>query len=335
MTNPWYTAPDGLVPLADIRAERVEWLWPGRIPCGALTVVDGDPGLGKSTVLVDIAARVSTGTAMPGSNTAATRGGADVLFLSAEDSPSHTLRPRLEAAGGDLARVHVFGPEAEFQTLDDHAYFRAAIEERSAKLVVIDPFVALLPSFVDAFRDQEIRSLLRPFAVVAGELGCAIVLIRHLTKAAGPAAIYRGGGSIGIIAAARSGLLLAKDPRAPSDRVLASIKSNLGPPPPALGLRVVPHGETSRIEWLGETDLTADQLVAPPPNDGRRIDEAADFLRAELANGPVSSKDLYERAKAEGVTERTLQRAKRELAVKSFPEGAGWSWRLPTTAGKG
>lgn len=322
------------VRVADVEPERVEWLWDGRVPRGMITLVDGDPGLGKSTLTLDLAARVSRGRAMPCDAHDLDRAPAYVILMTAEDHIAATIRPRLEAAGADVTRVHVItamprpGDQDAPPTLapEDVARLESAIVAHRAALVVIDPLMAYLPGEINSYRDQDVRRVLRPLAAVAERTGAAIVVVRHLRKGDG-SALYRGGGSIGIAGAARSVLLVALAPSDGSDaadkgeRIVASTKSNLGRAPAALRWRLVdsPDHGVARIKWLGVArGVTADQLAAPPPTNEDRRGRArvVEALRTVLADGPIHVRDA-ERLVAEmtGASRRTIERARTELGV--------------------
>ena len=335
-----------LVTLADVVPENVSWLWLGRIPRGMLTLLDGDPGLGKSTITLDIAARVTRGDSMP---LEARLGGApaDVITLGAEDHLAATIRPRLDAAGADVARVHALvavpgkgDPDKPPVLPEDIGAVETAIRTHGAVLVVIDPLMAFLASETDSYRDQDIRAALRPLAAVAERTGASIVIVRHLRKAAGPA-LYRGGGSIGIIGAARSALIAARDPDDDNSRLLASSKSNLAAPAATLRWHLEDAGGVARVVWDGEVDgVSADDLAMPLElarnGDDTTLECAVTALRERLASGPVAAKvamaDVCEMANCSA---RTVRRAREELGVK--PQQAqsvngkviGWLWKLP------
>jgi hypothetical protein len=330
--------------LSDVAPEAVEWLWRDRLPRGKLSLLDGDPGLGKSTLLFDLAARVSRGEALPGDD--ATRAPAGVVILSAEDGLADTIRPRLDAAGADLSRIVALtgiaeGPDrAERlpQFPGDIQALEATLREVGAALVLIDPLMAYLGGDVDSHKDQDVRRALGALARVAESTRAAVVIVRHLNKARGGSALYRGSGSIGIVGAARSALLVARDPDAKDAeelRVLAPIKSNLGPPAPSLRFRVVgaPNG-AARIEWHGASPHRADDLVAEPTSAEERdaVSEATDTLREILKDGPVRSDEVKRQAKSAGVAERTLWRAKGRLRVVATPTGRYALWSLPARA---
>ncbi len=354
--DPWATAADltplevsdpsigGVtVSLADVEPERVDWLWSGRLPLGKIVVLDGDPSVGKSTTAVDCAARVSTGRAWP--DGAPCRRGA-VLLLSAEDGLADTIRPRLDAASGDPSNVHAL-TELRYRdeqdqmrsrpvTLADLDEIDETVRRTRAVLVVVDVLMAFLPGKVDAHRDQDVRGVLSGLAAMAERRGCCVLLLRHLNKSAGGSAMYRGGGSIGIIGAARVGLLAAVDPEDESRRVLAAIKSNLAAMPDALAYQLVdsPEHGCARVDWLGATDHTAAVLLAGPRDEDERTerDEAAEWLRAYLIDngGEASRRDLIKAARGEGHSERTMQRALRSARVTTARVGfpATTVWRL-------
>jgi hypothetical protein len=326
-----------LVRVATVQPERVEWLWDGRIPCGNITLVDGDPGLGKSTFTLDLAARVSTGRAMPDGALGLLGG---VVLVSAEDGLADTIRPRLEAAGADLERVAVLtsirGENGSLPELpEDVLGIENAIREVRAVLLVLDPLMAFLSGHVNAHRDQHVRRALAPLARMAERARVAAVVVRHLNKGSGANPLHRGGGSIGIIGAARAGLLIARDPDTEDLRVLALVKSNLGPRMPSLGFRIVTtESGVARIEWLGESSHTTERLLAEPvtPEERSALEEAVDVLREILQDGPVESNEVRRQAQAAGIADRTVWRAKAALGVRSKKGRGGrggWVWSLP------
>jgi hypothetical protein len=324
--------------MADVVTKAVPWLWPGRVPLGMLTLLDGDPSLGKSTITADIAARLTRGLPMPGA-AAPECPAADVLFLAAEDSAEHTIRPRLEAAGADLARCHLLDAadlgdrERPPKLPDDLPAIELLIAEKGIKLVVIDPILGFLNGGVDSNSDQSARDVLHAIKLAAERTGAAVVCLRHLNKRGAGPAMYRGGGSIAFTASARSALVAAKHPDRPDARVLATVKCNLAAIPKAIGYTLEDAGGVPRIAWGDELDLTADDLLAAaaPPARDTAIEDAKDALAGWLDGGPVPSEDLYRRAADAGISRRTLHRAKDALGVRASKAGfAGpWTWTLP------
>jgi len=327
--------------LSTVEPEPVRWLWLNRIPLGKLTVLDGDPGLGKSTLLLDLAARVTTGTPMP--DGAATDQGL-VVLVTGEDGIADTVRPRFDAAGGDAARLHVLeavrderGVRALSLPEDVDALRAKLLPLKRARLIIIDPFVAFLANYVNSRIDHDVRRTLAPLAALAGELETAIVLLRHLNKATGPSALYRGGGSIGIIGAARAGLLVARDPDDEQRRVLAVTKSNLGPAAPSLGFAVEGASNgAGRIHWLGETAHRANDLVQDVGDEDERQDarDVQGFLRELVELTPRTFKEVQTACRNAGFdpSERTLRRRLRAAGLVAqrhgFGPGSAMIWSL-------
>lgn len=266
--------------LSEVEPEQVSWLWPGRFPLGKVSLIDGDPGCGKSAMTTDLAARVSVGRTWPDGAECEAAG---AVICSAEDGEGDTIRPRLDAAGGDPERVVVLSttpdPEGNDRMLElpiDLPIMRRAIERVSARLLILDPLMAFLPGTVDSHKDQDIRRAIAPLAKLAEDTGAAIVVVRHLNKAGGGNPLYRGGGSIGIVGAARSALLVAKHPEDESRRVLAPMKSNLATPAPSLTFTLEEAANGSvRVEWRGSSPLDASALLSAPADDEDRREQMA------------------------------------------------------------
>lgn len=327
--------------VSDVEREHIEWVWPGRLAQGKLTILDGDPGLGKSTLLYDVAARITTGRAMP-DGAPTEQGGA--LILSTEDGIGDTIRPRLEVAGADLARCMVVqtipeedGPGRVPVLPDDLPLLEHAARRVDARLLVIDPLMAHLGSETNSYRDQDVRRALAPVSEFAERCGLAVVVVRHLNKTGGGSPIYRGGGSIGIIGAARVGLLVGRDPEDEDRLVLASTKNNLAHRSASLAFRVVSapdDPDTSTIEWEGSCPLGASDLLSAPSRGERTtaIDEAAEWLKSTLADGPRLASEMYAAAEAAGIKKRVLQKARHRVAeterVGGISGSGHWVWSL-------
>lgn len=329
--------------LSSVEPERVEWLWPGRLALGKIVLVDGDPGLGKSAMVLDLAARVSAGGRWP-DGAACEAGG--VVLLSAEDGLADTIRPRLDAAGADTSRILALatvpdeeGRERMLSIPEDLGLIERGIRRVGARLVVVDPLMAFLSGETNSHKDQDVRRALAPLAALAEGCGVCMVVIRHLNKSAAHNPLYRGGGSIGIIGAARMAFVVGKDPQDENRRVLAATKNNLAAAPQSLvfSLEEAENGSV-RVRWLGSSEVSAKDLLAPAREEHADArDEAVLFLREILAGGPVPAKKVIEEADGAGIAEKTLRRAKKELGILVYREntegekrGAGrWLWRLP------
>lgn len=340
----------GLVRLSEVNPEPVEWLWPGRIPRGKLTVLDGAPKVGKSTLAFDLAARVTTGRSMPEEEEAGDP--AAVVLLTAEDGLADTVRKRLDSAAADCSRVVALEsvpivnddgvrvgarPPVLPNDLDR---LEAVVGEEGAALVVIDVLTAFLASDVKSYSDQDVRRALMPLAKMAERTHAAVLVLRHPRKGGGTA-LEAGGGSIGITGAARSVLVAAVDPDDDRRRVLAVAACNLAAPVPALAFALAAdvEGDSARIMWHGPTSHSADDLTQPRDAEDRGArDEAEAFLADLLSDGAVPANEAKQEAEAAGITNATLRRAKDRLGVRSRKVGrpgeAGqqWCWALSARA---
>jgi putative DNA primase/helicase len=321
--------------LSEVQAETVEWLWERRIPLGKITVLDGDPGLGKSVLTTDLAARVTTGRAMPYGFQK--RESAGVVILSAEDGAGDTIRPRFDAAGGDPTKVVLLGTEEMLAIPEDLGTIERAIKQVDAKLVIVDPIMAFMGEEVNPNSDKEVRRALTPVKQLAERLGVAVLIVRHLNKTPGGNHLYRGGGSIGIIGAARVGLLVGPHPDDEDLRVLAGQKSNLGPFPESLKYRIeTAENDSARVSYEGTVEMKPQDLLKGPQDEEERsaADEARHFLRSVLAEGVrKESNSVKAEAKSLGISETTLNRVKRSIGVKSVKIGEKWFMFLPDNNG--
>jgi hypothetical protein len=298
-----------------------------------LTLLDGDPGQGKSLLAIDVAARLSAALEMPDGHQPTVPAAA--LFFCAEDGIQDTVIPRLVAAGADLDRIFAWTHD-DAETLVFPAgctRLRTIIQETGARLVVMDPFFAFLGQEVGSLNDLMIRRALGPLAELAGATGAAILLIRHLGKGSvGKQATYRGLGSLAILGVARTAFLIAPDPADPDRRVLACTKNNLAAFPPALGFRITAVGAVARIDWTGPVSYTADDLLQSGRRPGESVPRALSFLQEHLVAGPCQRDILLQQATVLGLSLRTLERAKAQLGIRSEQrreQGRNvWYWRL-------
>ncbi len=325
---------------SEITPETLKWLWPSRIPLGKLTLLVGDPGLGKSLLTIDIATHVSRGASFP-DGTSCEPGA--VIMVSAEDDPADTIRPRLDAAGADVSRVHIL--EGMRVTLADNstadrafdleagiATLEAALAQvRGVRLIIVDPISAYLGG-ADSNSNAEVRRILAPLAALAAKYGVAILCVTHLRKSAG-AAIHRSIASIAFTAAARSVWAVAPDPSDADRRLMLPVKQNLGPNTGGLAFRVATQDSQPRLDWeSGAVSLDANSILnIEDHEDHSERKDAEEWLREYLADGPVSAREAIRAANDVGITKSTLWRAAKSLRVarrKLGGRGAGWEWSL-------
>jgi hypothetical protein len=324
--------------MANVEPQDVAWLWPGRLPAGMLAVFDGAPGAGKSSIVCDLAARITTGRPWPG--TVGRREPRDVILLAHEDSAAHTVRPRLDVAGADVQRVHILdsvkGRLPRFP--DDVGAIESAIRSTGASMLIVDPISAYIGE-ADLHRDNEVRGALTPLVGVAESTGAAIILIRHLRKSGGTDAIYRGLGSVAITALARTSMMLLRDPDDEEARVLTWPLIRVAPSPQSLRWRFGPSepGKPAPIVWDEiPVDLTADEVLERA--EGRARPESAGgaaekFLLDILRDGPVLASEMQAQAIAAGINERTLKRARERLGVVARKQGTRWIVEPPPGRG--
>ena len=316
-------------PMADIAPETVEWLWDRRIPKGKVSILDGDPGKGKSTILYDLAARYSAGLNLPDGQATEKAG---VIIVSREDGAADTIVPRFIAAGGDVNNARIIGAGEEFVIPNDLDKLKRAIKQTGAAFVIIDPVMSFLADDVNSNSDQQVRRALQPLVDAAEETGAAIMLCRHMNKSSsGGPAIYRGQGSIGIIGIVRSGLMVGDHPDRDQVFILAGQKSNLSKPPGSLAYRIRSAdigNDTAVIEYLGASEVTAQQMSATPQDEGERdrLSEAREFLKDTLRAGPVPTKKIKADATEADISWRTVERAKASLKVQAYKDSGTFKW---------
>jgi putative DNA primase/helicase len=314
--------------MADVAPEPVSFLWRPYLPLGKLTLLEGDPGQGKSWLTAAIAASGSLGAGLPGADSFAPFRS---LLFTAEDGLADTLRPRLDALEANVELIYAHDQPVHLDSAEGLAEIEREIRERRPRLVIVDPVVAFLGARTDIYRANEVRSVLAPLAKIAAAEECAILAVRHVNKSKGGRAIYAGQGSIDFSAAARSVLLAGSAAGDAVEHAMLHIKSNLAARGAGCGYRI----EEGRFLWTGESRLTAaDLLAAETPSEELSGEaEARAFLEDTLAAGPVAALEVLAAAKAAGIAERTLRRAKSRdgITARKVEAGGGpvWVWRLP------
>ena len=335
------TASDGskldLVRVSDVPMEAINWLWPGRIAKGKISLIAGHPGLGKSQVTISIAATVSRGGLWPVDDVPAEAG--NVVFLSTEDDVADTLKPRLIASGADTERIEVI------QSVRDHNRPRMfsftadldKLQQLKADLLIIDPITAYLGD-VDSHNNADIRSVLAPLAELASRQKMAVLCVSHLNKSQNVEAVCRVSGSMAFVAAARAAYVVSPDKEDKSRRLLLPLKNNIGRDNSGLAFRIEPWiletgFETSVIEWEADPVASSldDHFTQASSEKRTSLDDAKDFLEAVLANGPMPFKELEQEAQEQGHALTTIRRAKSELGIKPEKQGqkGPWIWQLP------
>ena len=303
-----------IIRMSDVELTPVEWLWKPYLPFGKLSVLQGNPGEGKTYFAMHLAAACTNGKLLPNMERMEPF---NVIYQTAEDGLGDTVKPRLIEAGADLDRVLVIDDSEVQLTLSDERIEKAIIEN-NARLVIIDPIQAYLGADVDMNRANEVRPIFMRLGQVAQRTGCAILLIGHLNKAAGMQSLQRGLGSIDIAAAVRSVLFIGKLKHDPTMRILTHEKSSLAPPGVSLAFSL---GDEGGFRWVGEYDITADEMLSGiEPQRETKTQQAKDLICTLLAGGKqVLSEDIDKAALERGIPGRTVRDAKRELgdALKS------------------
>ena len=321
-----------LINMEQVEIEKIDWLLYPFIPFGKVTIVQGDPGEGKTTMVLQIIAKLTKGEAVLPSDSDESDleektmdlEPVNVIYQTAEDGLGDTIKPRLLSAGADCSRVMVIDDDDQALTMMD-ARLEEAIIKTNARLVVLDPIQGFLGTAVDMHRANEIRPLMKRVAVLAEKYHCAIILIGHMNKNSNGKSSYRGLGSIDFQAAARSVLIVGRIKDEPEIRVVCHVKSSLAPEGKSIAFRL---DKDTGFEWIGEYDISADDLLSGD-NRGQKIHAAKEFLKEILASGSVAQTKVAEEAESRRIKKKTLWNAKKELEIDSVKIGNQWSWMLP------
>ena len=310
--------------MKDFNTFETEWLWYPYIPLGKVTIMQGDPGEGKTTLALNIAAMVSNGR-MFGTEQTFERG--RVIYQTAEDGISDTVKPRLAAAGADLTMIFNIDESSEPISFSGEK-LEEAIQLVCPKLVILDPLQAYLGANVDMHRANEIRPAMSRLAELAKKYRCAIVLIGHMNKNMGVKSAYRGLGSIDITAAARSVLVVAREKTDKQVRVVFHIKSSLAPEGETVAFRL---SEDNGFTYLGRHRADLDTLLAGGSNE-TMTSSAEDMICEMLADGECPAADIYSAAAEKGINEKSVQYVKKRLGIRSKKVGDNWVWLLPSAS---
>jgi putative DNA primase/helicase len=339
--------------MANIEAKPIKWLWNKIIAFGKVTIIAGNPGLGKSQLTANIAAIVTIGGIFPNTQISCPMG--KVIFLSSEDDASDTIRPRLEAAGAELSRVFILDSIIDCPSDSENLNYRhfnlgsdlkqleALLEEiKDVKVIVIDPISAYLGN-TDSHKNAEVRALLSPLGELASKYGVAIICISHLNKSTNNDALMRVTGSLAFVAAARAAFLVVQDPDDNDKRLFLSMKNNIGKDTTGFAFKIESHQlksgiDISKVIWLDESVTTTinDAMTAPGIDRDKQsaLEDAKEFLLILLANAPVAVKEIEMEAENAGLSMATVRRAKKLLGISVTKDGlkGGWFWTLSPKA---
>lgn len=320
-----------LIHMEDVVSKEVEWLWYPYIPYGKITIIEGDPGEGKTTLVLKLAAALSRGLPLPCDDDKEYEP-IHIIYQTAEDGIEDTIKPRLEKAGADCSMIRVIDEtDKELSMTDDR--LEQAIIETKARLIILDPIQAYIGATVDMHRVNEIRPVLKHLGTIAEKHNCAIILIGHMNKASGSKSTYRGLGSIDIQATARSVLLVARLRDKPNIRIMAHDKSSLAPAGDAIGFEMT---EDNGMVCIGPYDITIDELLSG--NEGRgkkKLDIAENFIKEYFgSNKVIPSNEIMMEAAKRSIKRNTLLSAKKKLGITSDKEKAEdgtiyWTWVMP------
>jgi hypothetical protein len=319
-----------LLRASDIQPNEIRWLWYPYIPFGKVTLLQGDPGDGKSKLMLSIAALLSRGEALPFVGAREHCPPMNVIYQSTEDDAADTVVPRFRAAGGDSSRLVFIQEHKKRLTFGDDR-IRHAIEQCNARLLILDPLSSYIGGDCSMNNANETRAEFNHLIAVAKETGCAIVLIAHMNKARDTSPLYRTNGSIDIAAAARSILAVTRtaDKSNPAERYMVQVKSNLAP----MGRAIVFEITDAGVRFRNEIALTAEEaFAAAAPQIGRPNDRetaAADFIRGLLINGRRLATDCEAQLEAAGFKKSTCKKAKKTLGIHSIKDGLVWYWSMP------
>ena len=320
-----------LIHMEDVVSKEVEWLWYPYIPYGKITIIEGDPGEGKTTLVLKLAAALSRGLPLPCDDDKEYEP-IHIIYQTAEDGIEDTIKPRLEKAGADCSMIRVIDEtDKELSMTDDR--LEQAIIETKARVIILDPIQAYIGATVDMHRANEIRPVLKHLGIIAEKHNCAIILIGHMNKASGSKSTYRGLGSIDIQATARSVLLVARLRDKPNIRIMAHDKSSLAPAGDAIGFEMT---EDNGMVCIGPYDITIDELLSG--NEGRgkkKLDIAENFIKEYFgSNKVIPSNEIMMEAAKRSIKRNTLLSAKKKLGITSDKEKAEdgtiyWTWVMP------
>ena len=306
----------------NVKSTVVSWLWYPYIPYGKITLVQGDPGEGKTTLMLQIAADITAGRKVPGGKTIKEPG--NVIFQTSEDGLADTVKPRLERAGADSSRVFYLEPtDSKELSLSDNR-FEDAIIKKSASLLIIDPLQSFLETDIDMNKAGGMRKSFSKLSRIAERTGCAVVIIGHMNKGSGGKGIYRGLGSIDIAAISRSVLLVGRDHNNPEIRAIVPIKTSLAPEGNSYAFRL---SKDEGFRWIGESDYTEEELLGTVTYGAKQY-KAKTTLRLLLMKNDMRSREVFEHMEALGISKRTVELVKQNMNIRTYKKQNAWYWSI-------
>lgn len=307
---------------SSVEQHEIKWLWYPYIPYGKITLLQGDPGDGKSTFMINIAARLTVGGKLPDGSYI--EHPATVIYQCAEDNANDTIKPRLMQAGADCEKIAFIDDEDMNLSLTDKR-IENTIRDFNAKLLILDPLQAFVPSDGDMQSASRMRTIMRKLGDVAEKYGCAVVLIGHMNKSSGGKNLYRGLGSIDIAALARSVLMITRDQEHSDIRYMFQIKSNLAADGCAISFT---FDEEHGFQWIGKCTIQKKDALCACKIPKSKKERAKEYLKIILSAGDMLSTDVLERMEMLGIMERTVRSAQKELHIKSYRKHKKWYWHI-------
>ena len=310
---------------SEIDKKEVQWLWYPYIAEGKVTLLQGDPGEGKSSLMINLISLLTKGKALPGEKEDGRK--RTVIYQAAEDDPADTVRPRIEAAGGDPGMIGFIDEGEEPLTLDDPR-IESAIRELNASLFVIDPIQAFIEQGSDMTSAVKMRQIMRHLAGTAQRTGCAVVLIGHMSKTTRSNNLYRGLGSIDIAAQARSILMVVRDREVAGLRYMLHIKSSLAPSGNPIGFS---FDKNKGFVWQKPDTVCSEPAIGIKRQTELKIDMSISLLQELLEEEDLPSNSIYGHMAAAGISRRTVKEAKKHIPIDVYKKGNVWYWHLNQT----
>lgn len=311
-----------LISMDEIQSKEVDWLWYPYIPFGKITIVQGDPGEGKTTLALRIASTLSKGENLPFDDTK--RNPEVVIYQTAEDGLDDTIKPRLEESNADCTMIKIIDEsETPLNMMDSR--IERAINETNAKLVILDPIQAYVGSKINMNNANEVRCVMSRIGKIAEKYNCAILLVGHMNKGSGAKSSYRGLGSIDFQASARSVLIVGRVKDNPEVRVVVQVKSSLAPEGESIAFEL---NKDTGFKWVGYYKISADELLDGVPSESKKS-QAENLITEMLEQGQCTQQDIMNKAKTLGISKRVIDGVKKDMEIKSIKKADGWYWALP------